>query len=362
VLGAYFLLCPRNQVRVFYWLWFYIGTFYVPAKVAVGFWFVEQLIFFLLGYFNPGTGVAFDAHLGGIIFGFLAALALIQLRIATPSIATERYSATFRRGGAYSQGYGGGYANPYTQYSNQRGIFTEQTQQQADWMRDAYNAPTYAPPWQKPRSGLFIVIAQRPIGAKIEAVAPIMVSLLRTSPQDAANFLKANYGVIAKGVPGETAYSLEASLAQVGVTALPISEEFTIDLPPVQELRGLTPGNLNFTLCLDRFSLTKKYEEIFLIVCGSVAGVPTADIYVYQPWTRFRISEGSEVFEQSTLQNIRGITARMLGGRNVAVNRGVKILVDGGDWADASFASQEDFDRYCYWLIQVVNARNRGLA
>jgi hypothetical protein len=51
----------------------------------------------------------------------------------------------------------------------------------------------------------------------------------------------------------------------------------------------------------------------------------------------------------------------MLSARSIAVNRGVKTLVDGGDWADASFTSQEDFDRYCYWLIQVVNARNRGL-
>jgi membrane associated rhomboid family serine protease len=358
VMGAYFLLCPRNQVKIFVWF-IIIGVFYIPARIVVGLWFFLQLFLFLVA--GQGTGVAFDAHLGGIIFGFLATLVITQLRIATPYIATERYAATLRRGKPFSQYYTGGYTNPYAQYSNQRGIFTEQPEQRPDWISNAYTAPSYTPPWQQTRTGLFTVIAQKPIGGKIEAIAPVVASLLHTSPEDTANMLKANYGVIVKGVPGETAYSLEASLAQIGVTALPLGEEFTIDLPPVKELQGLTPGNLNFTLYLDQFSLTKKYEEIFLIACGNVAGVPTVDIYVYQPWTRFRIREGSAVFEQPALPNIRNILARMLSARSIAVNRGVKTLVDGGDWADASFTSQEDFDRYCYWLIQVVNARNRGL-
>jgi len=43
VLGAYFILCARNRIKVFYWIWFYIGVILVPAKLAIGFWILEQL-------------------------------------------------------------------------------------------------------------------------------------------------------------------------------------------------------------------------------------------------------------------------------------------------------------------------------
>jgi membrane associated rhomboid family serine protease len=365
VLGAYFLLCPRNQVKVFYWLWFYIGVFYISARVAVGFWFLEQLLFFALGYFAKGTGIAFDAHLGGIIFGFLATLALIELRVVKPYVATERYRAVFRRATPFGTGYGGGQYTPgpgaYEQYSRERGLFTDQGTQRADWISDAYAAPAYTPQWQQQAAGLYTVIAHKPISDRIGEMAPVAAAALNITPPEAASLLSQNYGVIARGVPSEMAQSLQAGLAQLGVQVSALRGDNTIDLPPIQELRTLTPTSMNFTLYLDRFSLTKKYEEIFLIICGQVAGVVTVDVYTYQPWARFRVCEGSRVFEHSTPSNIRSIMMRMLSARNIPVNRGVKVLVDGGEWAGVSYASQEDFDRYCYWLIQVVNAKNRGL-
>jgi membrane associated rhomboid family serine protease len=72
VLGAYLLLFPRKRVRVLF-SWFVIN---VPALVAVGFWFVFQLINGL-GYLGGGTGggVAYAAHIGG----FVAGLATVKL-------------------------------------------------------------------------------------------------------------------------------------------------------------------------------------------------------------------------------------------------------------------------------------------
>ncbi|MBV9210205.1 MAG: rhomboid family intramembrane serine protease [Acidobacteria bacterium] len=73
VLGGYILLYPRNRVRV---LMFNIFT-QVPAYVAIGLWFVFQLISGL-GFLGGGSqidGVAYAAHIGG----FIAGLALIKI-------------------------------------------------------------------------------------------------------------------------------------------------------------------------------------------------------------------------------------------------------------------------------------------
>ena len=75
VLGAYFLLYPRARVVVA-WpppLLFFLPLMQLPALVVLGFWFVQQ---FLLGLFSLGPvgaegGVAFWAHAGGFVAGFV---------------------------------------------------------------------------------------------------------------------------------------------------------------------------------------------------------------------------------------------------------------------------------------------------
>lgn len=72
VLGGYILLYPTRRVLV---LMFRLLT-EVPAYVAIGMWFVFQLIS-ALGVLGPGSqqgGVAYAAHIGG----FLAGLGLIK--------------------------------------------------------------------------------------------------------------------------------------------------------------------------------------------------------------------------------------------------------------------------------------------
>jgi len=69
VLGAYLLLFPRKRVSV---IMFYFITD-VPAVVAIGIWFVFQLIsgLGLLGGGAQGGGVAYGAHIGGFISGMI---------------------------------------------------------------------------------------------------------------------------------------------------------------------------------------------------------------------------------------------------------------------------------------------------
>jgi membrane associated rhomboid family serine protease len=76
VLGGYILLYPHNRVRVI--LFRFLTD--VPAIVALGIWFLFQLVsgLGLLGGPDQG-GVAYAAHVGG----FIAGVVLIRL-FATP--------------------------------------------------------------------------------------------------------------------------------------------------------------------------------------------------------------------------------------------------------------------------------------
>jgi len=69
VLGAYLLLFPGRRVRV---IIFYFLT-EVPAIVAIGMWFIFPLIsgIGILGAGAQEGGVAYAAHIGGFIAGFL---------------------------------------------------------------------------------------------------------------------------------------------------------------------------------------------------------------------------------------------------------------------------------------------------
>lgn len=73
VLGAYLLLYPKANVRVFVALYFYWQAINVPAWVVLGLWFLMQFIG-AAGSPADGPGVAFWAHIGG----FVAGMALVR--------------------------------------------------------------------------------------------------------------------------------------------------------------------------------------------------------------------------------------------------------------------------------------------
>lgn len=75
VLGAYLLLYPRGQVRVMMGR----GVVPAPALVVIGLWFVLQLfsgIGSVASNVDDGGGVAYMAHVGGFVAGFLLTFAL----------------------------------------------------------------------------------------------------------------------------------------------------------------------------------------------------------------------------------------------------------------------------------------------
>jgi membrane associated rhomboid family serine protease len=86
VMGGYIVLFPRRRVHI--WLFFFF-TIAVPAFIAVGLWFVFQVVNGLgaLGGDEAAGGIAYAAHIGGFIAGLLLIKMFAKRR---PVLADER--------------------------------------------------------------------------------------------------------------------------------------------------------------------------------------------------------------------------------------------------------------------------------
>jgi membrane associated rhomboid family serine protease len=84
VLGAYLWLYPRSTVVLMIPIFFWPFFFQVPAFLFLGIWFLEQLFFGAASTLAPITtesgGVAWWAHAGGFLAGFVAILPLARGR------------------------------------------------------------------------------------------------------------------------------------------------------------------------------------------------------------------------------------------------------------------------------------------
>jgi membrane associated rhomboid family serine protease len=73
-MGMYLLLRADADIEFKYFFWFiYIraGEFEIPAWMAISFWFLKDVFWAVLGMVNShsGGGVAFGAHVGGLLAG-----------------------------------------------------------------------------------------------------------------------------------------------------------------------------------------------------------------------------------------------------------------------------------------------------
>ncbi len=69
VLAAYLVLFPRARVLTLVPIFFLIRLMYLPASFFIGIWFAIQLLSAAFG--GRGSGVAFFAHIGGFVAGFI---------------------------------------------------------------------------------------------------------------------------------------------------------------------------------------------------------------------------------------------------------------------------------------------------
>lgn len=89
VLGAYLLLFPWNRIRVLLPLGWLFIPIRLPALIVIGFWIVFQFFdeWASITEQNAQTrngGVAYLAHIGGFLTGFLLAFLLPQLKRPEP--------------------------------------------------------------------------------------------------------------------------------------------------------------------------------------------------------------------------------------------------------------------------------------
>ena len=83
VLGAYWFLYPGARVLALVPLGFFIQTAELPARLFLGIWFGLQILsgFMETGRAHPDSGgVAWWAHIGGFLFGYLMAAGFYRVR------------------------------------------------------------------------------------------------------------------------------------------------------------------------------------------------------------------------------------------------------------------------------------------
>jgi rhomboid family protein len=92
VMGAYFVLYPNSRVLTL----IIVIPVKIPAWYFLGLWFLYQLIEANFGLFSAsanGGGVAFFAHVGGFLFGFLVALGLLNAGRVVPQDGSAAFGA-----------------------------------------------------------------------------------------------------------------------------------------------------------------------------------------------------------------------------------------------------------------------------
>ncbi|MDO8513753.1 MAG: rhomboid family intramembrane serine protease [bacterium] len=75
-MGAYMIILPKDDIKFFTWLFIRYYVFQLPAWIAVGYYLVVNILSVSSA---RSSGVAYLAHVSGIIFGMFLALILLLL-------------------------------------------------------------------------------------------------------------------------------------------------------------------------------------------------------------------------------------------------------------------------------------------
>ena len=73
VMGAFLITYPRDQIRTVLFIGWIVRVTFIPAALLIGFWFVIQLLSFGVIADVQSGGVAYVAHIAGMIFGAVTA-------------------------------------------------------------------------------------------------------------------------------------------------------------------------------------------------------------------------------------------------------------------------------------------------
>ncbi|HKW41081.1 MAG TPA: rhomboid family intramembrane serine protease [Gemmatimonadales bacterium] len=71
VMGAFLVTYPRDQIRTLLVILVFVRVTFVPAALLIGLWFLTQLVSVGTVATAQTGGVAYLAHIGGLVFGAL---------------------------------------------------------------------------------------------------------------------------------------------------------------------------------------------------------------------------------------------------------------------------------------------------
>jgi len=90
LMGAFLIRMATTQIRFFYWIFVFRGTFHAPAYAMLPLWLLQQ---FLMARSGAAGGVAVWAHIGGFIFGMVVAIIVrlshLEEKVLAPAIAKK---------------------------------------------------------------------------------------------------------------------------------------------------------------------------------------------------------------------------------------------------------------------------------
>jgi membrane associated rhomboid family serine protease len=73
VMGAFLVTYPRDQIKSVLFIFVFARITFIPAALLIGLWFVSQLFHAGAVAHTQSGGVAYLAHVGGLIFGAVTA-------------------------------------------------------------------------------------------------------------------------------------------------------------------------------------------------------------------------------------------------------------------------------------------------
>lgn len=73
VMGAFLITYPRDKIRTVLLIGFFVTVTFVPAFLLIGLWFLIQLVSIGSVATMATGGVAYAAHVGGVVFGAVTA-------------------------------------------------------------------------------------------------------------------------------------------------------------------------------------------------------------------------------------------------------------------------------------------------
>jgi len=132
VTGAYLVLFPQALISVFYWLFFFIGTFEIPALYFIGIKMIliDNVIAQRTAY------VAYDAHLAGYAFGIAAMVVMLATGlISTSSFDLWAMMKQWNRRRQYRDAVSSGY-DPFAGRAETRRIKVKEVKSPAQQQKD----------------------------------------------------------------------------------------------------------------------------------------------------------------------------------------------------------------------------------